>query len=186
MYAFLLWNLFLAWIPYWLSLFLQRKYREAPKKAGFFVATFVWLLFFPNALYIITDFIHLRPRGITPLWFDLILILSFAWTGLLLGFVSLQTVHEIVARHWNAMTGWLFAFAVLFLSSFGIYIGRFLRWNSWDIVFNPVALLSDMFDRVLNPLIHPRTYGMTLMLFLFFSVAYVTVIRLRLHRPSPK
>lgn len=178
MYGFLIWNLFLAGIPFLLSLIIFYFYRSHPKKVGFFILAFLWLLFFPNSLYIITDFIHLRPRNGVPLWFDLVLILSFAWDGLFLGFISLQIIHEIIAKAWNKVVGWVTALSVLFLSSFGIYLGRFLRWNSWDVLSDPNELLYDIVDRIVNPWIHPRTYGVTIMLFLFFSTSYVLLVQL--------
>ena len=158
MYAFLAWNLFLAIVPLVASerlVLAKRRFAQASCLA-------LWLLFLPNAPYILTDLIHLRPRPPVPLWFDLALLLSCAGTGLLLGYASVANVHGFVARRFGAVAGWCIAVASLLLSAFGMYLGRFLRWNSWDVLGNPMALLADVARRVVNPLAHPRTVGVTM------------------------
>jgi uncharacterized membrane protein len=160
-YAFLLWNLFLAAIPAvaaWLfTLAAARRARTVQ-----FVTFMVWLLFLPNAPYLITDFIHLRPHPVVPLWFDVALFTSCAGTGLLLGYTSLADVQHVIARRHGRSAGWTVAAVSLLLSGFGVYVGRFLRWNSWDAVTNPQRLFADIVSRVVNPLSHPRTVGMTI------------------------
>ena len=61
---------------------------------------------------------------------------------------------------------------LLFLGSFGIYLGRYLGWNSWDILQEPFKLFYDIGDRLINPFHHPRTWGMTIFMFLFLSMIY--------------
>ena len=77
-----------------------------------------------------------------PHWYDVLLLTAFSWNGLLLGFASLQVVHGVVQRRRNVGRGWGVAVAALFLAGFGIYLGRFERWNSWDVVTNPLALVG--------------------------------------------
>jgi len=138
----LLWNLFLAWIPFLLALLAWRSSRKPYLAIALGV---LWLLFFPNTLYLITDLIYLRPTADTPMWwFDLVMLFSFAFVGLALGLHSLHLMHELVIRRYAPLIGWLFIFSVSVLSSFGIYIGRFLRWNSWDVFLHPVDLTSDV------------------------------------------
>ena len=162
MYAFLCWNLFLAWIP-WLAgqafRASSRHRASAARQIGWFA---LWLLFLPNAPYIATDLLHLRARPPVPLWYDLALLLSCAGTGVLLGYMSLLDVQATVEERFGRLTGWGVAAGSLILSGFGIYLGRFLRWNSWEVLTEPAGLFSDIADRLLNPASHLRTYGVTL------------------------
>lgn len=152
-YAFLTWNLFLAWIPLGIAYFVTfaKKRRYVLLTVPF--AAMLWLLFFPNAPYILTDLQHLsRPRiGEIPVWFDMLLINWFAWTGLLLGVFSLFMMHDIVRRSIGRIAGWIFVISVSALSGLGIYMGRFLRWNSWDLFFHPLTLLKELIQYALNP-----------------------------------
>ena len=133
-YAFLIWNIFLAWIP--LGLAYTASVFSWKRRFLLFsmpLMAILWMLFFPNAPYILTDLQHLGyPKPDVPLWFDMLLLIWFAWTGLLLGVVSMFLMHDIVRRQFGRLAGWVFVFSAGILSSLGIYIGRFLRWNSWD------------------------------------------------------
>jgi uncharacterized membrane protein len=175
-YTFLFWNLFLAVIPFGISSLLvglskARTIGRAPALI-FYPLAALWLLFFPNAPYVLTDLIHLRPVMV-PLWYDLLLLLSFAWTSLMFGFVSLSDMQQLVKQRFNAATGWLFACAALALGSFGIYLGRFLRWNSWDVLTEPQKLAWDIVERLVNPLEHTSAYGFTVLLTAFLLLAYL-------------
>lgn len=140
-YIFLIWNLLLAWVPLGFALLGQsaQKYPLVWLGSGF-----LWLLFLPNAPYIITDMIHLRPLGNIPLWYDALMLFAFALTGILLGFLSLAIWQEMVSARWGKGAGWVFAAVAVGLSSYGVYLGRFLRWNSWQIFTHPFALLRDI------------------------------------------
>jgi uncharacterized membrane protein len=131
-----------------------------------------WILFFPNSPYIITDLFHLGMSNKAPLWFDLVLILSYAGTGLLLGFISLIDMEKILSSFFSKGKIVLIIISFLFLSGFGVYIGRFLRWNSWDVINNPVPLLSDIIHRFANPFAHPRTWGLTIILGVLLNLLY--------------
>ena len=152
-YDFLLWNLFLAWLPLGMSYMAS----SVVNKRRFIalvltLAVILWLLFFPNAPYIVTDLFHLRhPRANVPIWFDTLLINWFAWTGVLLGVFSLFIMHDIVRKAFGRITGWVFVLIVGTLSSVGIYIGRFLRWNSWDIILHPYLRLREFFYYATHP-----------------------------------
>ena len=177
MYSFLIWNLFLAIVPLFVSFTAHRLYFfRRINRHCIYLLFFVWLIFFPNALYIITDFIHLRIRGNVPLWYDLILVFAFVWNGLIIGFLSLRIMHKIIEDMAGKIIGWVFACVSLLLSGFGVYVGRFLRWNSWDIISQPHHLFLDVLDRLFNPARHPRTYIMSLILWLFFFLAYVMIM----------
>jgi uncharacterized membrane protein len=171
-YAFLVWNLFLAWLPYLLSGVAVRSHRRgywpiAVASAG------LWLLFFPNAPYILTDFLHLAARHPIPLWYDLLLLASFAWTGLFLAMASLASMQTIVSGALGKAAGWLFALITIALGGLGIYVGRFLRWNSWDVVANLSALLVDIGVRIRHPIAHRETYVVTLLYSTFLFICYL-------------
>ena len=122
----------------------------------------VWLLFFPNAPYILTDLFHLHQRAGVPVWFDLILILSYAWTGLWAGMISLRTIQEELIQKTFKKGSFLVIITLLFITGFGIYLGRFLRFNSWDLIQEPGTLVKSIAERFIHPFQHPRTWGVTL------------------------
>jgi uncharacterized membrane protein len=175
-YLFLLWNLFLAWIPFLIALVIRRG-EEGMRRPRFRLLLLggIWLLFYPNAPYILTDFLHLQPRGESPFWFDMMLIASFAWTGLLLGFASLYLIQRLVEKYYGRAAGWAFVVVVSFLSSFGIYLGRFERWNSWDVVSDPRGIVRDIIPLLVDPFGHPRTVAITMVLAMFLLVGYFTL-----------
>ena len=156
-YFFLVWNLVLATVPFAAALLFER----VKSLAAQIIAFAVWLVFLPNAPYILTDFIHLRPRPPIPLWFDVLLLLSAAGTGLLLGYGSVIIVQRVIERRHGVKTGWMVSAVALFLSAFGIYLGRFVRFNSWEVVTDPMPLFADIAYRFLNPMQHPRTFVVT-------------------------
>lgn len=171
-FLFLNWNLFLAFIPWLLSSTLILYHGLQKSKVGLTLLVFAWLLFFPNAPYILTDLFHLQMQSTMPIWFDLLLILSFAWVGLLFGFMSLWDIEKILSTRINKKIIPIISAVLLFLGSFGIYIGRYLRWNSWDIISEPFALLYDIGNNIINPFQHLRTWGMTFLMFLFLYMIY--------------
>ena len=170
-YAFLAWNLFLAVIPAVAGAFVLTTRATAAR----LMWAVVWLLFLPNAPYIVTDFVHLVPRPPIPLWYDVALLLSCAGTGLLLGYSSVADVQDAVTRRFGAAAGWLTAIAALLLSGFGVYLGRFLRWNSWDPIANPAELLNRLGGYGLNPLSHPRTVAVTFVYGVCFALGYAAL-----------
>ncbi|MEL6445403.1 MAG: DUF1361 domain-containing protein [Bacteroidota bacterium] len=171
-FAFLLWNLFLASVPLVLSRGFARFERPGWLALGVGSA---WLLFFPNAPYILTDLVHLRVRPEAPYWFDLVLLLAAAWSGMLVGMVSLAEVHGTVRRWHGARAGWSVAVGALVLGSFGVYLGRVLRWNSWDVLTAPGALLGDVAAPLLDPFGHPRAVGMTLLFSVLLTLCYLAL-----------
>ncbi len=174
MFLFLNWNLFLAAIPWALSIFWNLSVHRSKSIFTFSLLLFSWLLFFPNSPYILTDLIHLKQRGTFPVWYDLILILAFAWTGLAFGFYSLIEIESILRKKFNDNFIKVISTTLLFASAFGVYIGRFLRWNSWDIVSNPLELFYDITHRFIYPMEHPRTWGITIIIGIFLNLAYYT------------
>jgi uncharacterized membrane protein len=184
-FMFMLWNLFLAAVPLAFSFMLAgvRRWPLAFPLLG------AWLLFFPNAPYVLTDLLHLRVRPGLPLWYDLLLLMSFALIALWLGFQSLRLVQDWVAQRTSAAVAWAFVVASLVLSGFGIYLGRFLRWNSWDILSRPQALFTDIFVRFADPLAHTKTWlvtfgfgGLLIVAYLFWVTAPSAPLQ---REPSP-
>ena len=173
-YLFLAWNLFLAWLPLLCSLCAYNAYKRRSRLSWLVVAgcALAWLLFFPNAPYLLTDLMHLQARPDAPLWFDVLLVVAFAWTGLCLGLVSLSLMQALVRRAAGGLASWAFALGVLSVSGAGIYIGRFLRWNSWDVFTSPGGILTDVLEAVQHPLLHARSVVFSGLFSLFLLSAY--------------
>jgi uncharacterized membrane protein len=171
-FLFLNWNLFLACIPWIVTSFTLLTRGIQRSRIAIFLLLGFWLLFFPNAPYILTDLIHLRMVTTMPIWFDLILILSFAWTGLLFGFLSLRDIEWLLRKKMKSLQVNIISTLLLFIGGFGVYIGRYLRWNSWDLITRPFHLFSDIGERVINPLEHQSAWGMTVFMGLFLNMVY--------------
>jgi uncharacterized membrane protein len=181
-YVFLLWNLFLAWIPYLGSVWAAYLHQRHPGSWWrLLLPGLLWLVFFPNAPYIVTDFLHLRERAPVPLWYDVGLLSVFTWTGLLLAVFSLRAMQMLIRRYLGSPVSWLFVLAALGLGGLGIYMGRFLRWNSWDLFFHPRRVLADVAIRIINPWDYPGTVGVTLLFAGLLLVCYLafTAVPLR-------
>jgi len=184
-YAFLIWNLFLAWLPLIFSLLAWEKYRTGSVRSWHFAGlTGAWLLFFPNAPYICTDLIHLTTRYFSHFWVDLVLVLSCALTGLVVGFLSLFLMQSIVTRALGRMAGWCFIALVAGLSSFGIYLGRFMRFNSWDVVFQPLKLYHGIGDWASASLANTASFAFPVLFSAFLFITYVMLYGLTHLQPS--
>lgn len=173
LFLFLNWNVLLAFIPWLISSIII--VRGLTKKIPLAFLVFSWLIFFPNSPYILTDLFHLQSRSSAPIWYDLIVILSFAWTGLVYGFVSLMDIERLFRRRIGARLTNLISVLFLFLGSLGIYLGRYLRWNSWDVVSNPFGLFSDIFDRFFNPSVYPGAWAMTILMGILLNMMYFSI-----------
>jgi uncharacterized membrane protein len=181
-YAFLVYNLALAWVPLGFALAAVSfdGYRSRTGQVLAAICAGGWLIFFPNAPYLMTDVMHLRVAGNRLFWVDLTALQAFAWTGLALGFVSLDLIQRLVARRVGRVMSWLFAGAVLAASAFGIYLGRFRRWNSWDLLRAPRALLRDAAGTLIHPFPNRPVIAHCVVLAAFLFTAYVVVQNLRL------
>lgn len=157
-YHFLLWNLFLAWLPLLVSMFaiaVARQGKRVDKTIILIISGIAWLLLYPNAPYLTTDFIHLifnseygHSHHRLLVWYDLVLFFLFSWCGLLLGFLSMRHFHSIVIHYFNMWAGWAFVLIVSFLGGFGVYLGRVVRLNSWDVVFSPFRLIEGVIEGI--------------------------------------
>jgi uncharacterized membrane protein len=170
-YRFLVWNLFLAWVPFSLALVAYGRVRRRPDALGAALVV-LWLLFFPNAPYMLTDFIHLG-EGPAPLWYDALMLSSFAWTALLLGFASLYLVQIVVERAAGPTWGWACVLVALGLGSVGVYVGRFLRFNSWDALLHPLRIGRVARSELENE--SPRMLAALVALTGFLLVGYLVV-----------
>ncbi len=182
-YRFLDWNLFLAWIP---VVFAVAAYECARRGFGLIATALgvLWLLFFPNAPYMLTDFIHLHESPTTPLWYDGLMLSAFAWTALSLGFFSLYLMQSLLRRAGGPLASWLGVVAVLALGSLGVYIGRFIGFNSWDALLHPFRVAHVIDTQLENPLHHPRLFASLVVLTSFLTVAYAVFYCLAGLRPQ--
>jgi len=174
-HGWLAWNLFLAWVPFLLALLLYERARAGASWRVLVPLGLLWLAFFPNAPYLITDLKHLGHGAQVPVLYDVLLLSAAAWLGLLLGLSSLFLVHAIARRLVGALDAWALVVAVLALSSFGVYLGRVQRWNSWDVVVHPQSLALQIGGGLLHPLNHPRPLGLTVLLTSFLLVSYLVL-----------
>jgi len=179
-FSFLVWNLFLAWLPYLAALWAGRIVASSPrrlsltKRAELAVVGALWLLFLPNAPYIMTDFVHL-PGMRFVWWYDLGVLLAFAWAGCILGVASLHIMRGLVRERLGAAASWAFVLLCVGLSGVGIYLGRFLRWNSWDLLTSPRSLARELLALLSTPDAYPRLIGVSGLFACFLLLGYLTL-----------
>jgi uncharacterized membrane protein len=171
-FRFLIWNLFLAWIPFGLAVFVYDRWRRRGAGLTLFLLAAPWLLFFPNAPYIATDFVHLQQDPLAPYWFDAVTISAFAWMGVLLGFASLYLMQAVVRQWRGELAGWIFAVVAIGLGSLGIYLGRFLQLNSWDAVEHPSVLPRILHTVARDPFAYQEAIAVTLLFTFALMFAY--------------
>jgi uncharacterized membrane protein len=165
---FLAWNLGLAWIPLLCALMMRSARRLVTR--GLFGA--LWLIFLPNAPYLVTDLVHLR-RG-SGLWRHVLQFGYASWTGVILGVVSLRIVHLEVERRAGRAAGWVCVAASVALCAVGVVIGRFQRWNSWDLLTRPTEVASTTWNWASSPFDHVQSTSVAVAVALFFGLAYLT------------
>ena len=192
-FTFLVWNLFLAWLPYLAALGAGRIAAghcgrvgarrgaaccapPAPHLRPYALAVVggLWLLFLPNAPYIMTDFVHL-PGMRFVWWYDLGVLLAFAWAGCMLGVASLHIMRGLVRDRLGAAASWAFVLLCVGLSGVGIYLGRFLRWNSWDLLTSPRSLARELLAVLSTPEAYPRLIGVSGLFACFLLLGYLTL-----------
>ena len=166
----IVWNLLLAWLPLAFAyLAVRPRATPRPLRLAFCLA---WLLFLPNAPYLVTDMIHLPYGGGIPILYDVVLLFSTALCGLALGLVSLRWIQAAVAGRLGVWPGRLFGLAALGMAGFGVYLGRYLRWSSWDIVLKPVALARDIWLHVIHPIQHWQAWALAFLFAALLTFAY--------------
>lgn len=172
-YSFMLWNLALAWIPYGCSFLVAAIDHRSPRgrTLPMVVLSLVWLAFYPNAPYLVTDLLYLRGWTPIPLWYDVFMLAAFAWAGCLLGVASLCTMQRLVAKHAGELAGYVAAAVAIGLTGVGVYLGRVVRLNSWDLVLRP----HRVFIGAVASLQHREGVLFTLVFSGFLSVCYVAM-----------
>jgi uncharacterized membrane protein len=169
-YGFLRWNLFLAWIPLVLAYAIAWAVRREATWPALPLLVVVWIVFLPNAPYLVTDLVHLREVVNLP---NAVVLSLFAVTGLLIGVKSVQLVHRSVERFWGERVGWRAVQAIAVLTALGVYLGRVLRWNSWTIILHPQQLAH----AVLRSPSQPGRVGMGLLGIVVFAGAFYIAYR---------
>ncbi len=176
LFAYLVWNLFLAWVPLCIMLWLEKILRRKLWSSWpALIATVLFVGFLPNTFYMTTDMIHLMEAPRVDVIFDVIMLSSFIFNAFMLGLISVYMFHVELLRRLSVLKSWALLGVLLLSSSFAVYIGRDLRWNTWDIILNPASVLFEVSDRILSPLAHPELYSTTLGFFVFITSAYVVV-----------
>jgi uncharacterized membrane protein len=171
-YVYLIWNLFLAYLPlFFMQLYLSLRSKNT--RALRVVLITLWLIFLPNSFYTLTDFVHLTPNTHVSLLFDIVLLASFVFNGFTFGLISVFIFHERLLKKLKNefWTNYMVA-GVFFLCSFAIYLGRYLRWNSWDVITNPADVIFDISSRITNPTAHTNTLSVTVLFFVFITIIY--------------
>jgi len=157
---------------------IQERAAWQKNKLLFTIASLVWLLFIPNSFYILTDLFHLGEHNDVPMWFDLALIISFAWDGLLLGILSVRQMEKMVQRFFPGRHELFFIYPLMWLNALGVYIGRYPRFNSWDIITNPLGISSYILTMLCHPVQYKYAWGMVACFSIFMTLAYLTIKRI--------
>jgi uncharacterized membrane protein len=132
----------------------------------------LWLIFLPNTWYVLTDFVHITSTGQISELYDVVTMSLLVMVGFILGFTSLYLVHKQLLRRFSEPKTALLVLCVILVSSFGIYLGRDLRWNTWDVVSNPSGIILNVSDRLIDPFGHPRAVNVTSLFFVLISGVY--------------
>jgi uncharacterized membrane protein len=183
---YLSYNLILALIPLFLAMWLQKLLKIREWKTWLpLLVTFLWILFLPNSFYIVSDFIHLQETPRVDVVQDVVMLMQFSFVGLVFGFMSLFMVHREFIKRVSAQWAAPLVGALLFLGSFAIYLGRDLRWNSWDIIVQPFAIIIDIFDHIFHPFAHPEMGSITLSFFFMLASMYAVIWYVMSYRNRP-
>ena len=169
-FLFLIWNVFLAIIPYAITMYLNTKPKLSKLKLGFWFV--IWLAFLPNAPYIVTDLIHIKIGNDSLLWLDVLVVLSFALSGLFLFYLSILDMKKLISENFKRIPIEMATTIILFLCGFGVYLGRFLRYNSWEIISEPHLLISDILDIIIVPFQNYEAWLFTLGFGTFLVVGF--------------
>jgi uncharacterized membrane protein len=177
-FTFMIWNLFLAWLPLLFAWLLAKELIDHSwTSRRCLVLAALWLVFLPNSFYIVSDLIHIHSSANSMVLYDVSMLSLFTFTGFALGFASLLLVHWELLRRTTRQRAHAAVGVMLLLCSFAIYLGRDLRWNSWDILVNPFGLIIDISERLFNPGAHGSTFLTTFTFFVLLSTSYIVVWR---------
>lgn len=187
-YGFLFYNLLLAFIAPLIALWLvHRLKRKSWLSPGNLLLTLLWLGFLPNSFYMITDLIHAQTAIGVDLLYNIVLIMFFVFNAVAAGFISLYLIHWALLKRFYYKYAHVIIGIVILLCSFAIYLGRYLRWNSWDVITNPAGILFDVSDTVISPSTHPEVFATTASFFLLILSMYIVIWQItKAYRREPK
>ncbi len=177
-------NLFLAWVPYFLGIALML---SASFSGGRLVSAMrvfcllAWFFFFPNAPYLITDFAYLDWAHFD-LWQRVAIFCIFAQCGLMLAMVSLLIIEKQTSAWYGIAFSKVLVVAAIVFSGFGVYVGRFLRWNSWDLLYHPYSVFLDSLGKLSEPMQGIRPIVFSAMFSLILGTYYYFVVSLTKRR----
>lgn len=175
-YWFMLWNLFLAWIAPLVAWWLVSRLQTKPwRQWGNIFLTVIWLGFLPNSFYMVSDLIHVQQTGEISIIFDAVMFTSFIFNGFIAGYIGAILLHRELLRRTTIVRAYGLIIGAFALCSYAIYLGRVLRWNTWDALFHPAGLLFDVSDNILNPLAHPQAFVVTFSFTILISSFYMLV-----------
>lgn len=178
-YWYLFWNLALAWLPLGLAWWLVQRLQHKPwRNAVNVILTLLWLGFLPNSFYVVSDLIHLQSTGEVSLLYDAVLFFSFIFNGFVSGFISLYIIHRELLNRLKRIDAHAVVGVIILICSFAIYLGRNLRWNTWDVLVNPAGILFDVSDRLINPIAHPQAFVTTITFTFLIGSMYAVVWQL--------
>jgi uncharacterized membrane protein len=176
LFLFIPWNLFLAWLP----LLFSSMIKDANLSVRNISLFSLWLLFFPNSPYLITDLFHLQERPGIPLYYDLVLLFMAAWNGLLMGLFSLRNIEQLLLKRFSRMQVRPMILSCFVLCGFGIYL-RYDRYNSWHLVTQPFDLIEGILSKVISPASHPRVWAVTILFAVVLLLIYETLKKMPAH-----
>ena len=169
-YGFYYWNLFLAVIPLVASAYLDSS--RSLWSWRNLVSLGIWFAFLPNAPYLVTDMVHFQQAPQGPIYLDEAIVCTTIFNGLLLGYASVRRVEVWLLERYAARPVRIAVIAVFLACGFGIYLGRYVRLNSWDILVHPFTVGRVVGQRVLFPLAYRQTWAVTLLFGLLLWVGY--------------
>ena len=190
-YSFMTWNLMLAWIPLGVAWWLVQRLKSTPWLSWQNITlALVWLAFLPNSFYLLSDFIHVYDTGEVSHLYDVVMFGSFIFNAFFVGYLSIYLLHKELLKRISYRSAHVIIASVLLACSFAIYLGRSLRWNSWDLALQPAGILFDVSEGIVNPSSHPESLVTTTTFFLLLSSTYLVIweliYALKSDTPKPK
>lgn len=177
-FSYMVWNLLLAVIPFGLGIYLIKRLANTSWLATpNLLLTVVWLGFLPNSFYMVTDLIHVAEVDTSTIVFDTVMLLSFAITGLLLGYASVLMIHKALLQRVRRRSAAYIIALVFLLCSYAIYLGRYMRWNTWDVLINPLGLIANIIDSFVVPQEGSPMLQTTLLFFVFIGGLYLASLQ---------
>lgn len=174
-FVYIFWNLFLAFVPFFISsILLLNTDKKNIIKPLFIIGFILWILFLPNAPYVVTDFIHLGRIRAVPVMYDMFLLFAAAYSSLLLGLYSISHMEKMLLLKFTKKITNILILIIILFTSFGVYLGRFLRFNSWDFFISHNSLVKSIWKIFTESNGYANVFGYTLLFFIFIYVSYLS------------